>query len=55
MAPRKQPRYKTIAVPMGMVIIDRKERTWTVTDGAIVLDYGSLSKPAFTHYLDNRR
>jgi hypothetical protein len=51
MAPRKRPRYKSIVCPMGHVVIDRVTRTWVVTDGECILDYGHQSNPGWTSYL----
>jgi hypothetical protein len=52
--PRAIERYKTIHTPCGTVILDRRLKTWTVVKGTRILDYGRMSSPGWTAYLNLR-
>ena len=54
MAPRKRARYRVIVAPIGRIVLDRLTRTWSVFDGATLVDYGAMHRPDWTAYLPGR-
>jgi hypothetical protein len=47
-------RYYYLRVPMGIVVLDRVSRTWSLCTGRIVLDYGRMRDTTWTRYLPGR-
>ena len=48
-------RYVFIRSALGIVIIDRKANTWTLTSGKRVIDYGNChNRPEYLQYLPGR-
>ena len=48
-------RYRRIVVPLGVLQIDRKCGTWSLTSGAVTIDYGTMqARPEYVHYLPGR-
>jgi hypothetical protein len=48
-------RYVFIKSALGVVIIDRRAHTWTLTSGKCVIDYGTCrGRPDYLHYLPGR-
>jgi len=55
-APRKRARYRVITLPHGSTCtLDYLLRTWTVRDkDKATVDYGKMTRPFWTRYLDDR-
>ena len=48
-------RYVFIKSALGVVIIDRRAHTWTLTSGKRVIDYGNIrGRPEYLQYLPGR-
>jgi hypothetical protein len=49
------PRYRSIAVPLGTLTIDRLTRTWSLRSGDTTIDYGHLTaRSDYINYLPGR-
>jgi hypothetical protein len=48
-------RYYVTRTAIGVMIIDRRSKSWTLMSGRTVLDYGTCAgRPEFIHYLPGR-
>ena len=48
-------RYRRVNVPMGMLVIDRRNATWALCKGKVIIDWGRVrDRPDYVQYLPGR-